>query len=49
MFPKTTVVILFYSDTTTSSDWLDLNFILLERIFIFSIWFTINILPEDKR
>jgi hypothetical protein len=28
MFPKTTVVILLYSYTTTSSDLFDLNFIL---------------------
>jgi hypothetical protein len=39
MFPKTTAVILFYSDTTTSSELLALNFILLERIFKFSEWF----------
>jgi hypothetical protein len=49
MFPKTTVVILLYSYTTTSSDLLDLNFILLERIFKFSEWLTKNILLEQKR
>jgi hypothetical protein len=49
MFPKTTVVILLYFDTTTSSDLLDLNFTLLERIFKFSEWFTKNTLLEQKR
>jgi len=49
MFPKTTDVILLYSYTTTSSDSLDLKFILLERIFKFSEEFTKNILLEQKR
>jgi len=48
MFPKTTAVSLFYSDTTTSSDLLDLNS-LLERIFKFSERFTKSILLEQKR
>jgi hypothetical protein len=39
MLPKTTVVILFYFETTSNSDLPNFNFFQLQWIFKFKEWF----------